>query len=280
MAWMQLLILLGAGAAAGFVAGLIGVGGGIIFTPVLLLYLQQIGTDPALLPKLTIGSSLVCTFLAALSSARHQLREGAVDLRTAGWVGLSSALAVALTTGLVTTQPWYDATLFQIVFASLLLLVALRMISSSRTPLAENAVPSASQPAPRAGPVLFGIGSAAGAVSTAAGVGGGIVLVPAYQRLLRMPMHRTVGTSSATIALISATGILSYAALGWTADVPATALGYVDARALLLALPALFTARLGVAAAHRLSTQWLRWLFAVLAAFVALRMLYHSITTL
>jgi hypothetical protein len=280
MAWMQVLILVGAGAAAGFVAGLIGIGGGIIFTPVLLFCLQQIGTDPVLLPKLTIGSSLVCTFLAALSSARHQYREDAVALRTAGWVGLSSALAVALMTGLVTTQPWYDATLFQIVFASLLLLVALRMIGASRAAVSGSAAPSTLQPAPQASPTLFGIGSAAGAVATAAGVGGGIVLVPAYQHLLRMPMHRTVGTSSATIALISAAGIISYAALGWAADVPATALGYVDARALLLALPALFTARLGVAAAHRLSTQWLRWLFAALAAFVALRMLYHSITTL
>lgn len=280
MAWMQLFILLGAGAAAGFVAGLIGVGGGIIFTPVLLLYLQQTGTDPVLLPKLTIGSSLVCTWMAALASTRHQVRQGAVDTRTARWVGGSSALAVALMTGLVTTQPWYDATLFQIVFASLLLLVALRMMGSSHSPEPEDPAPAPLQPAPRSTPTLFGIGSAAGAVATAAGVGGGIVLVPAYQRLLRMPMHRTVGTSSATIAVISAAGIVSYAVLGWNADVPATALGYVDARALLLALPALFTARLGVATSHRLSTRWLRRLFALLAALVALRMLYGSIITL
>ena len=72
MAWMQLLILLGAGATAGFVAGLIGVGGGVIFTPVLLVYLQQMGTDPVLLPKLTIGSSLVSPHgpVPATSAAR------------------------------------------------------------------------------------------------------------------------------------------------------------------------------------------------------------------
>jgi len=277
MAWMQLLILLSAGAGAGFVAGLVGIGGGILFTPVLLLYLQQIGTDPVLLPKLTIGSSLVCTFVAALASARHQYRAGAVDLHVAQWVGLSSALGVVVMTGFVTTRPWYDATLFQIVFASLLLVVALRMMSSSRAPASEDDAPTSSRPTSRSKPVLFGIGSTAGAVATAAGVGGGIVLVPAYQRLLRMPMHRTVGTSSATIALISAAGIVSYAALGWDADVPSTALGYVDARALLLALPALFTARLGVRLAHRLPTRWLRRLFAALAAFVALRLLYDVV---
>ena len=202
-----------------------------------------------------------------------------MDLRTARWVGLSSALGVLLMTGLVTTQPWYDATVFHIVFASLLLIVALRMIRATPAEASESSEDIArdSHLASRSKPTLFGIGTAAGVVATAAGVGGGIVLVPAYQRLLHLPMHRTVGTSSATIMFISAAGIMCYAALGWNADVPATALGYVDARALLLALPALFTARLGVRMAHRLSTRWLRGLFATLAIFVALRMLYNAV---
>ena len=278
MGWMQLLILLGTGTAAGFVAGLAGIGGGVLFTPVLLVYFQQIGIAPALVPKLTIGSSLVCTFIAALASARHQHRQGAVTLRIARWVGASSALAVTLMTGLVTTQPWYDATVFQTVFASLLLILAVRMMTASApAPEGDPARSASASPAPWQRPALFGIGSAAGAVATAAGVGGGIVLVPAYHRLLHLPIHRAVGTSSATIVLISAAGMASYAALGWRADVPATALGYVDARALLLALPAVGTARLGVWTAHRLPTRPLRLLFAALAAFVALRMLYGAL---
>lgn len=274
---MQLLMLLGAGLAAGFVAGLVGVGGGIVFTPVLLVYFQQIGVAPVLVPKLTIGTSLVCTCLAALASTRHQIRRGAVARRTARWVGTSSALAVALMTLLVTTRPWYDATVFQAVFALLLLVVALRMLreSSPAPPVEKEAASSEAMSWRR--PALFGIGSAAGVVATAAGVGGGIVLVPAYNRILQMPIHRAVGTSSATIVLISLAGIVSYAVLGWGADVPATALGYVDARALLLAVPALFTARLGVWAAHRLPTRPLRLLFAALAAFVALRLLYGAL---
>lgn len=272
---MQLLILLGAGLAAGFVAGLVGIGGGIVFTPVLLVYFQQLGLSPVLVPKLTIGTSLVCTGIAAVASARYQLRRGAVARRTALWVGASSALAVFLMTLLVTTQPWYDATTFQTVFAGLLLIVALRMAVTS--PAWSPAKAGASFRVPRHGPALFGIGSAAGTVATAAGVGGGIVLVPAYTRLLRMPVHRAVGTSSATIVLISLAGIVSYAALGWHADVPATALGYVDARGLLLAVPAVFTARLGVWTAHRIPTRPLQLLFAALAAFVALRMLYGAL---
>lgn len=277
MAWMQLLILLGAGLAAGFVAGILGIGGGIIFTPVLLVYFQQLGLSPVLVPKLTIGTSLVCTCIAALASTRHQVRRGAVARRMSLWVGGSSALAVALMTLLVTTQPWYDARAFQAVFAGLLLIVALRMALAvgPRTNERDTALPKMT--ARQRGPTLLGIGSAAGAVATAAGVGGGIVLVPAYHRLLLMPMHRAVGTSSATIVLVSLAGIVSYAVLGWGAEVPATALGYVDARAFLLAVPAVFTARLGVWTAHRLPTRPLRLLFAGLAVFVALRMLYAAL---
>lgn len=275
MAWVQLLTLLGAGLAAGFVAGLVGVGGGIVFTPVLLVYFQQLGLSPVLVPKLTIGTSLLCTGVAAVASTRYQLRRGAVARRTARWVGASSALAVFLMTLLVTTRPWYDAAVFQIVFAAVLLIVALRMA------VAPSAKSAAAGPAPlrvpQRGPALFGVGSVAGVVATAAGVGGGIVLVPAYARLLRMPIRRAVGTSSATIVLISLAGIASYAALGWHAEGPATAVGYVDARGLLLAVPAVFTARLGVWAAHRIPTRPLQWAFAALAAFVALRLLYNAL---
>lgn len=281
MVWVQVALLLTAGLAAGFVAGLIGLGGGIIFTPVLLLYYTQIGIDPVLAPKLTIGSSLLCTLIAALASTRYQVRAGAVQNRVALWVGLSSAVAVFLTTLLVTTRPWYDATVFQIVFGTLLLIVVARMVIQSKSSASSDASPRSTSSASWSIPGLFGTGSTAGAVSSAAGVGGGVVLVPAYNRLLKLPIHQSVGTSSATIVLISCAGIASYAFLGWGEDVPSTALGYVDVgRALLLAIPAVFSARLGVWAAHKVARRPLQLIFAAVAAFVALRMLYGALSTL
>lgn len=279
MAWAHIALLGMAGGAAGFVAGLIGLGGGIVFTPVLLLFYTQTGIDAVLAPKLTIGTSLLCTLIAALASARYQLRAGAVQRRVALWVGGSSAVAVFLMTLLVTTRPWYDATVFQLVFGTLLLVVVGRMMWRSAPSSDEG---DAADPDARSAswslPGLFGTGSVAGAVSSAAGVGGGVVLVPAYNRLMRLPIHQSVGTSSATIVLISCAGIASYALLGWGDDVPATAVGYVDVgRALLLALPAVFSARLGVWAAHKVARRPLQLIFAVVAAFVALRMLYGAV---
>ncbi len=267
----QDLLLLGAGLAAGFVGGLIGVGGGIIFAPVLFFYFQGIGVPPEALAPLTIGSSLFCTFIVALASAWFQHRKGAVRPRVAVGVGLSSAGAVYLMTRYVTTQPWYDGDAFQLVFSVVLIGIVVRMLTG-RAPARAAA---GAEPALH-GPALVGIGTAAGAVASAVGVGGGVVLVPAYAGLLRMPFQAAVGTSSATIVLISLVGVTTYALMGEA--VTPSALGYVDVgRALLLAVPAVFSARLGVSTAHRINTRALRMSFAVLALIVAVRLLLRAL---
>ena len=125
---------------------------------------------------------------------------------------------------------------------------------------------------------FMAIGTAAGLIAAAAGVGGGIVLVPAYHTLMRMSMRLATGTSSATIIVIALVGVLNYGSLGWSAPVPGWGLGYVDVQhALLLAVPSMFSARLGVWTAHRVNTQALRWSFAAIAIIVAVRMLMDSI---
>lgn len=272
---MQLLLLLLAGLAGGFIAGLIGVGGGVIFAPVLFFYFQAIGVDPSVLAPLTIGSSLFCTLLAAVASAWFQVRKQSIIPRVALSVGVFSIVAVFLVTRFVTTQPWYDEEAFQVVFSVVLLTVVVRMVFSKRTRTAPDQPVAASD---SRWPALATTGTVAGAVSAAAGVGGGVVLVPAYSNFLKIPIHLAVGTSSATIVLIALSGVVTNMIAGWGAPVPATAVGYVDVgRALLLAAPAVLTARLGVWTAHRINTTALRWSFAVIAAFVATRLLWNAL---
>ena len=106
-----------------------------------------------------------------------------------------------------------------------------------------------------------------------------MILVPAYNSLVRLPLQRAVGTSTATIVLISRMGVATYAYLGRGADTPSTASGYVDVgRGLLLALPTMLTARLGVKAGYRRNVNVVRLAFATFAAFVALRLLWEAMT--
>lgn len=270
------VILLIAGVAAGFVAGLVGVGGGIIFAPVLLFYFTAAGVpEPALTP-LTLGTSLFCTMLTSTVSAWHHYRKGAVLVRPAIVTGLSSIVTVFAMTRFVTTQPWYDQRAFQIVFSTILAIVAFRMITSS--PADTGRSPSRDgRPAPSA-LGLSGAGAAAGAVSSAVGVGGGVVLVPTYNNVLRLPIHTAVGTSSAAIILISLMGVMTYAWLGHGSHATEYALGFVDpVRGLALALPATLTTQVGVAAAHRFDRRRLRLGFAVFALIVAARLVIRAL---
>jgi hypothetical protein len=259
-----------AGLGAGGLAGLVGVGGGIIFTPVLFVAYGWLGVPAGVRTPLTVGTGLFCTGVAAGASATRHLRAGAVDVRMALGVGVASAGAVGLVSGLVVTQPWYDNTVFQALFAAVLLVVVARMGTGP------TGAPDESDEAPGAGWAAWvGTGTAAGAVAAAVGVGGGVVLVPAYSRGVRLPFHRAVGTSSATILVISVLSVLAYAAIGaGCPGRPPGALGYVDlGTGLLLAGPAVLGARGGAALAHRIDTRWLRWSFAALGLVVAGRLL-------
>lgn len=269
-------ILLGvAGLGAGVLAGLVGVGGGVIFTPVLFAVYDVLDVPSGVRTPLTVGTGLFCTGLAAATSAAHHARRGAVDARMALGVGLASAVAVGLVSRFVVTRPWYDAALFQLLFAAVLLVVVVRMVGGET--LEAGSASDASTP--RLGSWL-GTGTAAGTVAAAVGVGGGVVLVPAYHRWLRLPMHRAVGTSSATIVLISALSTVAYFLLGvGTGGRPAFALGYVDVgTGLLLAGPAVVGAQGGAVLAHRVETRGLRWSFALLAVVVAGRLVWGAVS--
>lgn len=272
MGLTSLLLLIGAGLAAGFIAGLVGVGGGVVFAPVLFFYYAHIGVPLEIIAQLTLGSSLFCTLIAAMTGARVHFRSGAVDNRTALLVGLFSAVAVFLMTRLVTTKPWYDADVFQIVFSAVLIAVMVRMLFERNS--TDEPHKGFHQPLP----VLAGMGSMAGVVSAAAGIGGGVVLVPAYHNVLRFPMKRAVGTSAASIVLISLAGVINYATIGWDAPTPLWSLGYVDfGHSAILAGASVVSATFGARTAHRLPPRVLRYSFAALALVVAARLLIGAL---
>ncbi len=276
MNFSQAGILVVAGLMGGFLAGLIGIGGGVIFAPVLFFYLQAIGVSPEYVTSFTLGSSLFCTLLASLSSTYFHMKRKAVVWRLALLTGVFSALAVSLTTRFVTTQPWYDREVFQAVFSIVLILVSLRMFV--RQAPQDTGVPVDQLQFHPAIVALTGI--VAGMIAAAAGVGGGVIMVPAFNRFLRVPVRQAVATSSATIIFISLAGVLTYMWRGLQIQHGQSlpAIGFVDVgHALLLAIPAIFMARYGVQTAHRIRAAWLRRSFALVALLIALRLLYRAI---
>ena len=271
----DLVLLALGGAAGGFLVGLVGVGGGIVYAPVLLLAFQHRGiTDPVLAP-MVLGTSLFCVGLAAASGAWAQAKAGTLDRRIALATGVAAAVVLPLVGRFVTTQVWYDRDAFQIVFGVFLIGVSLAMLRERKRPDEWETDP----PEPPGLTALGLSGAAAGALAAMAGVGGGMILVPLYHNVLHIPTKKSVGTSTAAIVIISVVGTLTYFGMGWGAPTPAGTVGFVDVvSGVTLAVPAMIFARFGVRAANRLPARTVRVTFAVVAILVAARLLWTAAT--
>ena len=276
MEWMHAVVLIGAGLGTGLLVGLVGVGGGIVFAPILLYYFQSVGAAPDVVAAATVGTSLFCVVFAAASSAWHQYRRDSADIRTALWTGSASAIGVWAAATFITTQPWFNTRAFQIVFSGILIMAIIRMLKPSR---GTHAKPGAEGSVNVSIAAMAGVGLTAGGLSAVAGVGGGTVLVPAYHNLFRFPIRLATGTSSATIVLTSIFGVATYVSSGWGVTLPSPlSLGYVDvASGLMLAVPAFLTSRRGVVMAHRVDRRTVTLAFSAVAFIVVIKLLYDAL---
>ncbi|PIE11068.1 MAG: hypothetical protein CSA72_06150 [Rhodobacterales bacterium] len=260
---IQLLaVALGAGAAGGILAGLMGVGGGIVIVPALYFALGLTGMEPGLTMQLAVGTSLATIVFTALSSASGHYRRGAIDMallrRWAPWILIGVVLG-SLAGGIV------SGVVLMAVFTVVALLVGLDMVL--RRP-SETSTPRDFAP-----PVWAGLGMGAGAISAMMGIGGGTVCVPVLS-FLGYDIRRAVGTSAAIGFLIGLPGAVVYAATGFGVEgLPPFSLGFVNllAAAVIIPMTTLF-ARVGVRIAHAIPRSALRRAFGLFLLLTAVRM--------
>ncbi|CAK0776093.1 putative membrane transporter protein [uncultured Gammaproteobacteria bacterium] len=253
-----------AGLCAGLIAGLLGVGGGIVIVPVLFHVFKTLGYDGSVSMHLAVGTSLASIIPTALSSMRSHFRRGAVDMdlmrrwapATVFGVLAGSALA-SITHGAVLTA----------VFASVALAVALHMGFVPPELRLAHRLPSR--------PIQWLIAALIGAFSAMMGIGGGSLTVPTLV-LCDYPIRRAVATSSALGMVIAVPGTLGFIAGGWaTQGLPPLSLGHVNLLGLALVSPAsMLAAPLGAHLAHTIDPRWLRRAFAVFLALTAAKMFY------
>ncbi|UGA40449.1 sulfite exporter TauE/SafE family protein [Chromobacterium haemolyticum] len=262
-----ILALLVCGAVAGFLAGLLGVGGGLVIVPVVLgvLSAAQLGGDHA--QHLAVGTSLAVMVFTSLSSVRAHHKKGAVDWRIvramapAMVIGtLLGSLVAGAISGLA--LKWF--------FVGYAYLVAVQMFFNLK-PQASRGMPS---PAGQ-----WGAGGLIGMISSWVGIGGGSMSVPFMSWCKCAGAHRHRHQRGAGLAhrRIAVSGAVGYLYSGWgAAGLPAGALGFVYLPAMLaLMLMTVLMAPLGARAAHKLPVARLKQVFAALMAVMASEMLYN-----
>ncbi len=259
-----LIIALAAiGGTAGFLAGLLGIGGGIVLVPGLYYTLTALGYDPEHMMHVAVGTSLAVIVPTGFSSARAHWKRGAVDLELVKKIGIGIVLGVVIGT-LVAGQ--LSGALLKAVFALAIMGLALVMISNPARYSLWDAVPGQ----PWAGMAGMFIGG----LSTLMGIGGATISVP-YMSLHKVPIRKAVGTAAALGLVISVPGMIGFILIGRGLDgLPPLSLGYVNFLAWAVIVPfSVGIAPLGAKTAHAMPVGLLRLVFAVFMVVVAIRML-------
>jgi uncharacterized membrane protein YfcA len=264
------ILLLLAGAAAGFLAGFFGVGGGIILVPILLSYFHFINLSPDVATHLAFGTSLFIVIFASIPSAYQHDKNGNVISRAVLLIGGASIVGSLIGANIAAAL---QGKALQQIFAAVVTLAATRLLveQNARGDLEPNLSPVG----------LSLIGIIVGLVSSLAGVGGGVFAIPMMYYFMNFPLKKALGTSSATIVITAIASTLGYVVKGWekvSAAVPEYAgftLGFVDyVHSIPIILGTIPMAIVGAIAAHKTHADRLRKLYAVFLLAVAAKMFF------
>jgi uncharacterized membrane protein YfcA len=256
------LVLLGL--CTGFLAGLLGLGGGMMMVPFMTILLTARGFSDAYTVKMAVATSLATICFTSLSSVRAHHKRGAVLWPVA--VVLAPGIVVGAFLGSQVAAALPSRTLGW-VFATFVAFSATQMLLN-RKPKPTRTLPG------RAG--MFGVGNVIGLLSSLVGAGGAFVSVP-FMTWCNVPIHKAVATSAALGFPIALAGTVGYLIAGWSLPaMPPGTIGYLFWPGLvILSIASMATAPLGARVAHSMDIAPLKRAFAVvlycLAAYFVLR---------
>jgi len=268
---MFFLILVCGGIAAGIIAGLFGLGGGVLFTPILYIIFST--SDLQNPSAWAIGTSLFCTFTASLSSSVQQRKNRNFFWREGLLIGLFGSVGVYAGKEVVTSK-YYTETVFVLLFS--LLLIAVAFLFFRKNKQKETAQDSFGQLEVKSAGISGVLG---GFVAALAGVGGGVVLVPLMNLVYKLNMAKAVSISSLAIVIISMSGWAQYAFFTeQPTGLTRFTIGVVDfGTGLPLIVGAIIGGLIGVRVNHNLSPKTVRTGFALLILILAAIMLSNII---
>jgi uncharacterized membrane protein YfcA len=255
--------LLITGVIGGLIAGLFGVGGGIVIVPILFWIFTSLNFPNEILMHMAIGSSLATIIPTSVSSARAHYHRGSIEIdiikKWAPGIFLGAIIG-----GL--SGKYFSVNELKYLFASIAFLVALNMFFKEPLRLGNNF--------PKSRLLNIIMSSLIGLVSSLMGVGAGTLGVPALVAL-SVPIHKAIGTAAALGLFIAVPATLGLAFSGFNIpNRPPMSIGYVNLIAFFIMFPlTVFFAPVGVKLAHRINQRALKSIFGVFLIITSIKML-------
>ena len=258
--WIFLFLLLGS--FVGFMAGLLGIGGGGIMVPALTTIFLFHGIAIENVVHLALGTSMASMVITTFSSFRTHNLKGSVEWKAVKGMAGGIILGTFASTFLAS---YLSSVFLAILFACFMAFVSIQMFLNKK-PKPSRALAGSSG--------LFVAGSGIGVISALVSIGGGSLTVP-YLTWQNIDIKKAIGTSSAIGVFISITGSIGYFVNGWNYASPEEyTFGYVYLpAAVLISITGFFTAPYGANLAHKLPVSKLKKIFAVLLIILSFKML-------
>ncbi|KTT15183.1 sulfite exporter TauE/SafE family protein [Pseudacidovorax intermedius] len=256
------------GLGAGFLAGLLGIGGGMVMVPFLTYIMSTRGAPADLSVKMAIATSMATIMFTSISSVRAHHKRGAVR-----W-----DIVRRLAPGIVIGSLVGSLGVFALLKGSVLAIFFALFVGFSATQMFLDKKPAPTRQMPGTGGQLAA-GGVIGFLSGLVGAGGGFISVP-FMTWCNVPIHAAVATSAALGFPIAVANVVGYVISGWSVQgLPAGAFGYIWLPALgVVAVCSVLMAPLGARAAHALPVKKLKRVFASVLYLLAAYMLWKGLT--
>jgi uncharacterized membrane protein YfcA len=265
--WLLLFaVYMSLGAAVGFLAGMLGIGGGFLIVPSLMLVFGMQGIHPDMATQLAVATSLATILATSVSSARSHHQHASVDWSLFAKITPSLLLG---SLGGAWLSSFLPGSMVRAAFSLITIAVALQM-AFGRPPQTTRTLPGL--------PGLSLGGGLIGLLSGTVGIGGGSLLVVWFV-FYNLSMRHAIGTSAACILPIALAGTLGHLVTGlWDMGRPPGTLGYIHLQAALgISLASVFAAPWGTRFAHRLSVFVLKRFFALFLLLLGLKLLWDNL---
>ena len=266
----DLLILFITGSVGGVLAGLLGIGGGLVYVVAFTYYLQFFGLSDVEIVKYLVSNSIFGVFFAGVSGTIKQIRTKNFYFREVIITAVPGILAALITSFFIVKYDWYSKERFAVFFILILLIFALRMF----WPIKPKGLVVTRSDLPPVNFIITGFFS--GMLSALSGLGGGIILIPILAGMMRLKIVKASSISLGMMPFFALAMSLYYGTEQLAPIEFAGTIGYLIIPLVLpVALGVVIFAPLGVRIAHKLPGKAIRIIFGVVMLLVIVKMSYQ-----